>query len=240
MFCDVRQRVVLAVDRAGLQAGIDLGVGHRRRVGAERLAEELPGVAAGHPELDPGHVGGGLDLLVRLQPDLAGAEVGGAEDLDAELLLGAADELLAEVAGEEGAHVVGVAEDVGRGQDRELRHLVGDVLRRDVAHLEVAALQRDELGALLEEVAAVVGLEHEVRRRWRRRTSASSAPGCPCRRRPRRSAASGRPARRMRAAPRARRPASRRERRAGKARSASSRSSPWVLSGLVARSVAQG
>ena len=158
----VRQRVVLAVDRAGLQAGIDLGIGHRRRVGAERLAEELPGVAAGHPQLDPGHVGGGLDLRLRLQPDLAGAEVGRAEDLDAELLLGAADHLLAEVAGEEGAHVVGVAEDVGRGQDRELGHLVGDVLRRDVAHLEVAALERDELGALLEQVAAVVGLEGEA------------------------------------------------------------------------------
>jgi hypothetical protein len=59
--------------------------------------------------------------------------------------------------------VVRVAEHIGRGQDRELRHLVGDVLRRDVAHLEVAALQRHELGPLLEEVAPEIGLERKVR-----------------------------------------------------------------------------
>ena len=82
--------------------------------------------------------------------------------LDAELLLDLAGQLLADVAREEGAHVVGVAEQVGGGDDRELGHLVGDVLRRDVAQLEVAALQRHELGALLEQVAAVVGLDGEV------------------------------------------------------------------------------
>ena len=87
---------------------------------------------------------------------------------------------------------------------------------RDVAHLEVAALQRDELGALLEQVAAVVGLEGEVRRRSPRRTSASSARGCPCRRRPRRSAASACPARR-RAAP-GRRPGRSQHARAARAR----------------------
>jgi hypothetical protein len=66
---DVGQRVVLAVDRAGLEAGIDLGIGHGGRIGAERLAEELPGFAGRHAQLDAGHVGGRVDLLVaRFRP----------------------------------------------------------------------------------------------------------------------------------------------------------------------------
>ena len=56
----------------------------------------------------------------------------------------------------------GVAEQVGGGEDRPGRDLLGDVLRGDVAHLEIAALQGDELGALLEQGAAVIALEDEV------------------------------------------------------------------------------
>ena len=56
----------------------------------------------------------------------------------------------------------GVAEKIAGSDDRPGRDLLGDVLRRDVAHLEIAALQGDELGALLEEIAAVVALEDEV------------------------------------------------------------------------------
>ena len=58
--------------------------------------------------------------------------------------------------------MVGVAEGVGGRQDRPCHQLLGDVLRRDVAHLEVVALQRDELGALLEQRAAVERLDLEV------------------------------------------------------------------------------
>ena len=58
--------------------------------------------------------------------------------------------------------VVGVPEEVGRGNDRPGRDLVRDVLGRDVAHLEIAALHRDEFGALLEQRAAVVGLQREA------------------------------------------------------------------------------
>ena len=147
----VRQRVVLAVDGAGLQAGVDLGEGHRRRVGAERAAEELPGVARRHAQLDAGEVGRRTDLLVRLQPHLPRAEEGRPEDLDLHLLLGLLLVLGAEVARPEVAQVARVAEQVGRGQDRPGRDLLGDVLRGDVAHLQVVPLQGDELGALLEE-----------------------------------------------------------------------------------------
>ncbi len=86
---------------AGLQRRVDLGVGHRRRVGAERAAEELPGVAGRHAQLDAGHVGGRADLLLRLQADLARAEEGRPEDLDLQLVLGHLLHLRADVAGEE-------------------------------------------------------------------------------------------------------------------------------------------
>src|SRR2546429_5763540 len=49
-----RQRVVLAVDGAGLQAEVDLGEGERRRVRAERLPEEEPLLGAWHAQLHPG------------------------------------------------------------------------------------------------------------------------------------------------------------------------------------------
>ncbi|MBO0237178.1 hypothetical protein, partial [Vibrio parahaemolyticus] len=41
-------------------------------------------------------------------------------------------------------------------------NLVGDVLRGDIAHLEIAALHGDELGALFEQGAAEVGLQGEA------------------------------------------------------------------------------
>ena len=70
--------------------------------------------------------------------------------------------LLPDLAREDLLQVVGVAEEVGRGNDRPGRDLVRDVLGRDVAHLEIAALHGDEFGALLEQRAAVVGLQREA------------------------------------------------------------------------------
>jgi len=55
--------------------------------------------------------------------------------------------------------VSGVAEGVGRGQHRPCGKLLADVLRPDVAQLEVVALQRHQLRALLEQRAAEEGLD---------------------------------------------------------------------------------
>src|SRR3546814_15459115 len=63
---------------------------------------------------------------------------------------------------EEGPQVLGIAEQVGRGQHRPGGNLLGDVLGRDLAHFQVAALDGDQFGALLEEIAAVVALDGEV------------------------------------------------------------------------------
>ncbi len=82
--------------------------------------------------------------------------------MDAELVLGHLLHLLADVAGEEFFQMVGIAEEIGGGEDGPFGDLIGDVLRRDVAHLQIAALEGDELGALLEQRAAIIGLQLEV------------------------------------------------------------------------------
>jgi hypothetical protein len=42
------------------------------------------------------------------------------------------------------------------------RNLLGDICRREIAQVEIVALKRDQLGALLEERIAPVGLEFEI------------------------------------------------------------------------------
>ncbi len=105
---------------------------------------------------------GVLDPAISPDADVPRAEIGRSEDVDAELFLGHLLHFGADIALEERLEMLGVAEQVGRGQDRPRGDLVGDVLRRDVAHLEIAALQRDEFGALAEQRSAVVQLELEV------------------------------------------------------------------------------
>jgi hypothetical protein len=55
-----------------------------------------------------------------------------------------------------------VAEQERRRQQRPGRNLLGDVCRREIAQVEVVALKRDQLGALLEERVAPVRLEIEI------------------------------------------------------------------------------
>ena len=156
------KRVVLAVDGAGLQRGVQFGIGDRRRIGAERLAEELPELARRHSQLDALHVRRRLDRLVRLQVDAARTEIDRRNDLDAKLVLGHLDEFLADIALERLVHVVGIAEQVGRGQQRPGRDLFGDIRRREVAEIEIVALEGDELGTLLEQRVAPIRLEVEI------------------------------------------------------------------------------
>ena len=158
----VGQRVVLAVDRSGLQPRIDLGVSHGRGIRANRAAKELPRIAGGHAQLDTGHIGGCGDLLLRFQAHLAGAEECRPEDLDLDLVLDHLLHLRAQIAREEGVQMIGVAKKIRRGQDRPCRDLLGDILRRDVAHLQVVALQGDQLRALLEQSPVVEGLHLEI------------------------------------------------------------------------------
>ena len=51
---------------------------------------------------------------------------------------------------------------ISGGQQRPGRDLLGDVGRREIAQVEIVALQRDQLGALLEQRVAPVRLEIEV------------------------------------------------------------------------------
>ena len=158
----VGQRVVLAVDRSGLQPRINLGVSHGRGIRANRAAKELPRIAGRHPELDAGHVGRGVDFLLGFQADLPRAEERRPEDFHLDLVLDHLLHLRAEITGKEGIQMVGVAEQVRRSQDRPCRDLLGNILRRDIAHLQVVALQGDQLRALLEQGPVVEGLHFEI------------------------------------------------------------------------------
>ena len=155
-------RIVLAVDRAGLQRCVKLRIGDRRGIGAERFAEELPEFTRRHAEIDAGHVGRRLDLLVRLEVDAARAEIDRRDDLDAELILRRLYEVFADVALEHLLYVLGVAEQECRGHQRPGRNLLGDVGRREIAEFKIVTLQRDQLGTLLEQRVAPVRLEIEV------------------------------------------------------------------------------
>ena len=79
-----------------------------------------------------------------------------------ELVLRRLLHLRAHVAREERVDVVGIAEQIRRRQYGPRRQLLGDVLRRNVADLEIVALHGDELGSLFEQRAAQVQLELEV------------------------------------------------------------------------------
>ncbi len=97
---DVGQRIVLAVDGAGLQARYR----PRHRPSASGLApsacaQELPGIAAGHASLMPARSAGVLIFLSGLRPTWRDAEIGRPEDLDAELVLGQLLHLGADLAG---------------------------------------------------------------------------------------------------------------------------------------------
>ena len=74
---DRGKRVVLPVDRTGLERGVDLSEGHRRRVRAKRLAEELPGVRSGHAQVDARQIGRGFH--VHLVAALAQVHVAAAQ-----------------------------------------------------------------------------------------------------------------------------------------------------------------
>jgi hypothetical protein len=125
------QRVVLAVDGAGLQAEVDLAEGQRRGGGAQRLAQEQPLLAAGHAQLDALEVGRRAHVARLAQVDLARAQVDGRQHGDFHLLGHELVQLLADRAVEHLLLVVGVADDVAGREDGELRHQLGDVEGRD-------------------------------------------------------------------------------------------------------------
>jgi hypothetical protein len=147
---------------SGLSWPVEFGEGDGRGVGAERLAQELPCLAGRHAQLHAVQVRRRRDALARPQVHLARAEIERPEDVDVELLARHALEVTADVAVEDLAHVIGVAEQVGGGHHRPGRDLPRDVLRRDVRHLQVAALHRDQLRPLAVERGVEVQFELEL------------------------------------------------------------------------------
>src|SRR5690606_37668981 len=159
---DVRQRIILAVDRTRLQAGINLSVSHGGWIGANGFTEELPSFPRRHTELDTRQISGRPDFLIRFKAELANSEIGRAQNFDSKLILGHFLQLDSGLAVEELLYVSCISEQIAGCYNRPGRDLLGNVLRGDIPHLEIAALQRDELRPLLEKFAAIIALKREI------------------------------------------------------------------------------
>jgi len=157
-----RQRVVLAVDGAGLQAQVDLAEGQGCGRGAQRFAQEQPFLGAGHAQLDALEVGWCAHIARFTQVHLAGAQVDGGEHRHVHLLGDGFEQLLPDRAVEHLLLVLRIAHHVAGGEDGELGHQLGDVKGRDGRELQVAARHGGRLGALLEQRGVQVDLRVEL------------------------------------------------------------------------------
>ena len=157
-----RQRVVLAVDGAGLQAEVDLGEGERRRVRAERLPQEEPLLGARHAQLHPGEIGRGPDRPRLGEAYLSRAEIDGLQQLDSHRLGDFSFHFIADRPAVDFREMIGIADQVAGGEDRVLGKLSCDVLHRQERHLEIAALHGDGLRALAKEGPRVMHLHVEA------------------------------------------------------------------------------
>ena len=93
---------------------------------------------------------------------MAGAEILAAHDMDLDVLLDPGVVLLADVAVIDRVEMLRIAHQIAGGEDRIFRDQRGDVLGRDHAHFQIAALHRLDLGALGEERAVVMDLDVEL------------------------------------------------------------------------------
>jgi hypothetical protein len=82
--------------------------------------------------------------------------------MDVQLFTRHAVEVLPDRAGEDLPHVVGVAEQIGGRHDGPGRDLPREVLRREIRHLDIAALDRDQLRALAEQRRVQMQLDIEL------------------------------------------------------------------------------
>ena len=157
-----RQRVVLAVDGAGLQAEVDLGEGERRRARPERLPEEEPLLGAGHAQLHPGEIGWGSYRPRLGKAHLARTEIDRLQQLDSHRFRDPSVHLVADRSAIDFREMLRVADQVASGEDRILGHLSRDVLHRQERHLEISALHRHRLRALAKEGSRMMHLHVEA------------------------------------------------------------------------------
>ena len=92
------------------------------------------------------------------------AEIERPEDVHVELVAHHLLELLADWAGEDLVHVIDVAEQIGGRHHRPGGDLTREILRRQVRHLDIAALDGDQLRALAEQRRVQMQLDIEVAR----------------------------------------------------------------------------
>ena len=91
-------------------------------------------------------------------------EVLAAHEMDLDVLLDPGVIFLADIAVIDRIEMLRIAHQIAGGEDRIFRDQRGDVLGRDHAHFQIAALHRLDLGALGEERAVVMDLDVELAR----------------------------------------------------------------------------
>ena len=116
---------------------------------------------AGHAQLETLHVVRRLHVLRNAQHDLATAQILAPDDVEAGVLLDAGFVFGADIAVIDGVQMRRVAHQVAGREDRVLRDDLGDILRRNHADFQIAALHRLDLGALAEQRAVEVNLHVE-------------------------------------------------------------------------------
>ena len=148
-----RERVLLPVDRAGLERKINLGHAHRHRRDTDRLPEQQPFRIGRHAHLHPRKIRRPVHIALRAQVDLARAEIADGEDLDPHLVRDRLAVFVAELAIEQLAEMRVVADQVASIEKAVLRELLCDLERGAGAHLQIATLQRGDFSALSEQRA---------------------------------------------------------------------------------------
>ena len=157
----VRGPVVLGpVDDPGLQAGVDLAVGHRRRVGAERFHHRDEQVRLLHADLHALEVGQPLDRLLR---GVDGARATVVEGQPDHALAGhGGQDLVADRAVEHVVHVLDRAEHEGQRDRDGLGHHVVERPGTDAHHVEPADLELLDRVALGAQRARGIDLHAEL------------------------------------------------------------------------------
>jgi hypothetical protein len=149
------QRVVLAVNGAGLQRGVDLCKGHRGRVRTKRATEELPRIRAWHPQVDASQIGGGLHVNLRTglaQIHLAPPEIHRRQQPNAELILDLLFEGGHQRIVEDPDLMLRTLQHITGCEDRPLGKECGEFLRGSDRHFEVARGDSLQFGTLREQV----------------------------------------------------------------------------------------
>ncbi len=155
-----RPVVLGAVDDAGLDGRIDLAIGHRHGIGAERLHHRHEDVGLHDAELQAGEVGHRVDRTLGIVEGARAAVIEG--QADEVVRREGVEDLLADRAVHDVMHVLDRAEDVGQRRDLGLGDDVVERPEADAVHVDDAELRLLDGVLLFAELRAEVDVEAQA------------------------------------------------------------------------------